>query len=349
MIPRIPGRKPAGDFSLNRGQTEGKKMARMAKIPRGYTKEGIYYVTSRGDNERDIFKDPEDYKIYIDVLKKYKAQYGFELFSFILMPKHLHLLVGLKEDTTISDIMHDLNANYTKYFNARYNRKGHLFQERTKINLVEKTTYLADLVSYIHLNPKVAGLVTDLGDYPYSSYHLYTGKTVNWNTAPPDISAETRQVLSFTAGRPYADYLAGVNPEKMRAMTDLLRKNTILGSEEFINKIKAAVQTQQARTSAPAPVATGKFLLAAAAAVVALLVLAAGVYFRSAYIRNRLNEALANRESELNAMVAKERSKIYKDLDEKYRADRVSSQALAKRLEIEKQKTEELKKKLGEM
>ena len=64
--------------------------------------------------------------MYLDLIKKYKDQYGFKIFSYILMPNQLSLLLELKEETTISVIMHDLTSSYTKYYNSRYNRKGHL-------------------------------------------------------------------------------------------------------------------------------------------------------------------------------------------------------------------------------
>ncbi len=125
----------------------------MIKIPKIHIEGALYYVTTRGDNNEDIFKEPEDYKTYLGLLRKYKEQYGFKLFSFMLAPNHLHLLFELKMGITISDIMHDLNGNYTKYFNSKYERKGHLFQERSKMVLAEKDKYLLPIIAYMHLNP----------------------------------------------------------------------------------------------------------------------------------------------------------------------------------------------------
>lgn len=156
----------------------------MTKIPKDYIEGALYYVTARGDHNEEIFKEKSDYKAYVELLKKYKEQYGFKLFSFVLLSNHLHLLFELKPGLTISDVMHDLNANYTKYFNAKYKRKGHLFQERGKVVLAEKETYLLSIIAHMHLNPLLLNLVQDDAhglstflNYPYSSHILYAGIT----------------------------------------------------------------------------------------------------------------------------------------------------------------------------
>jgi hypothetical protein len=46
--------------------------------------------------------------------------------------------------------MHDINSNYTKYYNSKYHRKGHLFQERYHCVLVEKAQYLKEVAGYIN-------------------------------------------------------------------------------------------------------------------------------------------------------------------------------------------------------
>ena len=50
----------------------------MPRIPRVGIKDALYYVTSRGDHNQNIFKDDEDYQTYVLLLKKYKEQYGID-------------------------------------------------------------------------------------------------------------------------------------------------------------------------------------------------------------------------------------------------------------------------------
>lgn len=319
----------------------------MAKIPRTHIEGAVYYVTSRGDNEEEIFKDNEDYQRYLELLKKYKEQYGFKLFAFVLLPTHLHLLIELKEGITLSDIMHDLNANYTKYFNGKRERKGHLFQERYKMNLLEKAPYLLSyMAAYMHLNPKILGLAADVKDYAYSSYPLYIGKE-----GPLNMQNEIKEALGYLGEREYAEYLNGIPKEEMDAFSRDLVKKPILGSIEFIEKVQSEINTQQQTVETPLPLAAGvksnrKLVLVGSAVIVILGIFSVYLYAKTSGLKTDLKKELEKKDIEINTMMVKEKEKVRKDLDEKYRADRVSYEAMSRRLEIEKKKAKDLEGKL---
>lgn len=74
--------------------------------------------------------------------------------------------------------MRRLLTGYAVYFNRKYRRSGHLFQNRYKSILCEEEPYLLELVRYIHLNPLRAGLVSDLDKldrYPWSGHAVLLG------------------------------------------------------------------------------------------------------------------------------------------------------------------------------
>lgn len=75
--------------------------------------------------------------------------------------------------------MKSLNSRYTKYFNAKHARSGHLFRSRFYGELVENDTHLLELTRYIHLNPLRANLVKDIKEHPYSSYLDYVNNVDN--------------------------------------------------------------------------------------------------------------------------------------------------------------------------
>lgn len=329
----------------------------MTRIPRTHIEGAVYYVTSRGDNNRDLFKDEADYRAYLDLLKKYKEQYGFKLFSFVLMPNHLHLLIELKEGITISDIMHDLNANYTKYFNSRYQRKGHLFQERYKMVVAEKAAYLLYITAYIHLNPKLLNLVVEPKDYGYSScaYYLRTEEPKNQGTNAADLTEEIKEVaalLGTTAFKSYEEFLKGVSEQEMELLGKDLTKKIILGSADFREKVNALMQeTQEELTSSiQQPVYSflnnRRFLLVGSSLVLVLIALSFGLYTKTLATKENLKKAVEKKDIELSTKVKEERQKVHKDLEEKYQADRVSYEAMAKRLEIERKKIRELEEKI---
>ena len=120
------------------------EMIKMPRPPRIHIEEGLYFITTTGEHGRELFRDESDHEKYRGLLLKYKKQYKFILFAYILMPTYVHLLIELAPGTTISEIMHVINSTYTKYFNGRYERRGHLFQGRFGAVVVEKEKDLSE-------------------------------------------------------------------------------------------------------------------------------------------------------------------------------------------------------------
>ena len=72
----------------------------------------------------------------------------------------------------MSKIIHYIASSYAMYFNNKYNRVGHLFQDRYKSKPVENEKYLLTLMRYIHQNPEKAG-ISLTQNYQWSSYKDY--------------------------------------------------------------------------------------------------------------------------------------------------------------------------------
>ena len=136
----------------------------------------FYHVTSRGNEQKDIFKSQKDREKFLDYLASATERYGAVLHAYCLMTNHYHLLLETP-DGNLSQIMRHINGAYTTYFNVKRKRAGHLFQGRYKAILVEFDEYAMELTRYIHLNPVRAGMVVLPEDYSWSSYHSYIGLT----------------------------------------------------------------------------------------------------------------------------------------------------------------------------
>lgn len=182
---------------------------------------------------------------FLELLKKYKEQYGFKLYAYALMPGHFHLLLESsakqdeKDSSGISRIMHDLNSSYTKYYNGRYNRKGHLFMARYKAALVEKTPYLLKLTAYIHLNPQRLNITSQPQDYPYSSYMFYLNKEISLESL---MKSEKDEIFNLLAGKDYQALVNEVSAEISADFHQQLRKG-VLGTQDFQDKVKELLAT----------------------------------------------------------------------------------------------------------
>lgn len=155
--------------------------------------ESFYHIFNRGVEKRTIFTDDRDKNRFLKTLSYYqylgpkprlsifnplihkelKTDKIIEIVAFCLMPNHFHLLLKQNHDKGISEFLSKLSNSYSKYFNTKHKRVGPLFQGEFKAVLVESDEQLLHLSRYVHLNPFVSGLVTNLRDYPWSSYLEY--------------------------------------------------------------------------------------------------------------------------------------------------------------------------------
>ena len=152
---------------------------RVMKMPRQARKKsesGIYHIMRRGINGQVIFEDGQDKDKFLECLKNYKAISGYKLFAYCLMSNHIHLLIKVeKEDLNL--IMKRIGASYVYWYNWKYKRRGHLFQDRFKSEPVEDDSYFLTVLRYIHQNPIKGGICKSVDGYKYSSYNEYVNKT----------------------------------------------------------------------------------------------------------------------------------------------------------------------------
>ena len=144
----------------------------MPRIGRITVENGCYHIITRGNQKQPVFMASEDYKKYLKILTSYKKRYLFKLYAFCLMPNHVHLMLEVNEPTRLNKIMRGLNLSYTLYFNSKYNKVGHLWQDRFKSKIIQGESYLLKCVDYIETNPLRTNLTLDLNLYPWSSYRL---------------------------------------------------------------------------------------------------------------------------------------------------------------------------------
>ena len=148
----------------------------MARTTRKKSQTAIYHIMLRGINQQQIFIEDEDYYKFLRVLKDCKEICGFELYAYCLMGNHVHLLIKEGKET-IDNILKRVGSRFVYWYNIKYDRKGHLFQDRFRSEPVDDQSYFNTVLVYIHQNPKNGGICKDLGDYKFSSYNEYINKS----------------------------------------------------------------------------------------------------------------------------------------------------------------------------
>lgn len=132
---------------------------------------GIYHVMLRGVNRDSIFLEDEDFERFLAALARAKEASGCQVFAYCLMTNHVHLVVRALEEP-IGLVVKRLGVRYSGWFNRKYGRVGHLFQDRFRSEPVEDDAYLVTLLRYVWNNPVEAGLVERPENYRWSSRRL---------------------------------------------------------------------------------------------------------------------------------------------------------------------------------
>lgn len=198
----------------------------MPRGPRQLSSSGIYHIMLRGINQQVIFEDDEDYLKFIEIITKYQEMCRHKVFAFCLMSNHVHLLLKVEENN-LDSIMKRIAGSYAYWYNHKYYRMGHLFQDRYKSEPVEDDTYFLTVIRYIHQNPIKAGIVKELYEYKYSSYIDY-------------FCAESEFIdIDFPLSiLPHEKFIEFNNQQNDDACLDITDRNSFLNDSEALDIIR---------------------------------------------------------------------------------------------------------------
>ncbi len=143
----------------------------MPRVARNIHEGGHRHVIVRGIGKQILFEDENDYRFYIKMLEKYSMDTDVGICAYCLMENHVHLLLNDKSTDTAL-FMKKMGVSYSAFYNGRYERTGHLFQDRYKSeNICDDRGYLA-VLRYILRNPEKAG-ISRIEEYRWSSFSSY--------------------------------------------------------------------------------------------------------------------------------------------------------------------------------
>lgn len=205
----------------------------------------FYHVVNRGNAGEKIFKSKRDREKFFEYLEKAVERFSIRIHTFCLMTNHFHLLVETPK-ANLSKAIQWVNVSYATYFNRKRRRNGHLFEGRFKSIVVDADEYLKHLSRYIHLNPVRANIVQSPGEYPWSSYSAFIGKT----KAPEWL--ETGWLLSQfgrkrkASAKNYRDFVEKVNIAELDNPEKDLTGGFILGGSEFVGWIRETFLSSRA-------------------------------------------------------------------------------------------------------
>ena len=199
----------------------------------------LYHITSRGDRREDIYRGNGDREQWLEILGQVCKRFNWVIHGYCLMSNHYHLLAETV-DGNLSRGMRQLNGVYTQQFNRRYHESGHLFQGRYKAILVQKETYLIELVRYVVLNPVRARMVRRPEDWKWSSFNAMLGADtenewldVDWTLS--QFGTDRKQATS--AYRRFVMEGKGLPDPK-----EQIKHQMFLGNNRFIDEYRQTIE-----------------------------------------------------------------------------------------------------------
>ena len=183
----------------------------MSRQPR-ITGEYLHIIV-RGIGKQILFEDQSDNEQYLYYLKKYAEQESISILAYCLMDNHVHILV---RDTqrAISVFMKKIGVSYAQYYNRKYERTGHLFQDRYKSENITDDAYLLSAFRYILNNPEKAG-ICEAAEYRWSSYHEYGEKNGLTDVGMLyDMIGSRKNLLQFLVQKDEIEHIEADAPKK---------------------------------------------------------------------------------------------------------------------------------------
>jgi len=217
----------------------------MARKPRIHVPGGLYHVMLRGNGGQAIFfSDADRYRLFL-LVQDGVERFGHRIHAFCLMKNHIHLVVQAG-DIPLSRIMQNLSFRYTRWVNSRHKRTGHLFQGRYKALLVDKDSYLLELVRYVHLNPVRAGMVTDPDVYQWSGHRAYLGEEhLTWLTCDA-VLAQFGDSIDMARAKYARFVMEGINETYRADFHQGGDDSRLLGEDRFLQQVMAQTDTDVA-------------------------------------------------------------------------------------------------------
>jgi REP element-mobilizing transposase RayT len=222
----------------------------MARPLRLEVPDGTYHVWNRGVNRAEIVFDDRDRQYLLDLLPEVIRRFGWVIHQFMPMTNHFHLIFSTP-DPTLSRGMKWLEQKFAQFINRRYERVGPLFQGRFKYQVVEKGSYLLELLRYVALNPVRAKMAERPEEYQWGTYRWLAGfeKAPKWfdpgpilESFGPDLATQQRELRKFVEAG------AGIT----RAPWKDAIGQILIGSQRWVESMRSLIEAKPRSADHPA-------------------------------------------------------------------------------------------------
>jgi len=201
----------------------------MARLARAVFPGHPHHVTQRGNGRAQTFFEDEDYALYRDLLGRHCAAAGVEIWAWVLMPNHVHLVLTPSDPDGIRRALAVVHRYYAGHIHARLQRTGHFWQGQFGCVAMDEA-HLATALRYVALNPVRARLVERAVDWPWSSVHAQLGYADDGITTTAPILSRYPDLGALLA--------AGEEEEALMRLRKAERIGRPIGGDAFLDRLE---------------------------------------------------------------------------------------------------------------
>ncbi len=187
--------------------------------------------TQRGNGRAQTFFSDDDYLAYGELMAEQAEQAGVEVWSWVLMPNHVHLILVPSEEDGLRRMLAPLHRRYAGRVHARLKRMGHFWQGRLGCVAMDEA-HLGAALRYVALNPVRARLGSPGGG-------LALGSSVRALLGLVEGDGVTAKAPVLER---YPDFAALIEAGEDEALSERLRRaETVgrpLGSDAFVERLE---------------------------------------------------------------------------------------------------------------
>ncbi|MFQ3675319.1 MAG: transposase [Endomicrobiia bacterium] len=147
----------------------------MNKIKRYLEQGTIYFITSVTKDRLPIFKDKFSAQFLVSCISYHKFVLEFNLFGYVIMPEHFHILIQPSKKYNLSEILRFIKGNFARKYNEFKNQKCEVWQRGFYDIAMRDSKDVFRWLEYMHYNPVKKGLVETPEKYEFSSWWQYFG------------------------------------------------------------------------------------------------------------------------------------------------------------------------------
>ena len=213
----------------------------MPRIARRFKRGEYMHLIVRGIGRQALFEDEDDFRFFLTALERFSQDTEVQILAYCLMENHVHLLVH-DPAAAVSLMMKKIGVSYAYHYNQKYDRVGHLFQNRFLSEVIDSSMALVRVFRYILNNPYKAG-ICPANRYRWSSYSLYdTDNTFLETGILRELLGDFSQMESFLCEENDDIYMEDSTPRR----DDKWAKKTIFQTLEINNgTILAALEKSE--------------------------------------------------------------------------------------------------------